>query len=272
MPEMFSRSEMQQIVDSFIDPLPLNNQLKICHEGCPAGTDRKKRLYVKNNGEGVLMYCHHCGSKGFLRTSDKLRRVDELFSTDVVTHTTTDSSAVDLWHSADTDMADWPVEARLWWYSYELDQVDALVYGAKWSDAAGRLLLRATPNIYQGRAFGAATPKYLTWKNAWDVVLFQQSASNQPRVIIVEDLVSAYKLHKAGCDVVCLLGTKASEQDINAIARYDKALIWLDSDTAGIMGSGVLYARLSAIIKCENFTKQQPKELPISYLRGIADA
>lgn len=41
-------------------------QINVDHRDCPAGTDTRKRLYLKRTSSGaVLAYCHHCNSKGY---------------------------------------------------------------------------------------------------------------------------------------------------------------------------------------------------------------
>lgn len=173
-----------------------------------------------------------------------------------------------LWDEGECRVGEWPVEARLWWYSYELTDVDALSYKAKWSKEANRLLLYANKTCYQGRGFGVL-PKYLTWKWGNEPVYYLTPEAK--RVIVVEDLVSSYKLHKAGCSVVCLMGTKLNDATTNFIcASFKEALVWLDNDTAGRVGAQAVYTQLHQLIKCSTMSNQQPKELPLSFLQGVA--
>jgi len=273
MHNMLSKHEMQTIVSDL--PMEVGKQHKLNHEECPAGSDHKHRLYVKNNGDGWLFYCHHCGSKGFLRTPDYIRRADELHTTKEwfePTSAVTDAGAEELWLNGYRDMCDWPIEARIWWMGYELGQEDAHTYGVRWSAETSRLMLRASTSNYQGRGFNKK-PKYLTWMSHPDQISKQvQLDKRNKRVILVEDLVSSYKLHKAGCDVVCLMGTKIRENHIVCVFNnYSEALIWLDDDEAGKVGAFEVDRQLHSLMRCDVMVNKQPKELPLSYLKGIAD-
>lgn len=55
--------------DSDIKGLAEGQQIHVNHINCPAGSDTKKRLYLKRAKDGavVLGYCHHCSTKGVLR-------------------------------------------------------------------------------------------------------------------------------------------------------------------------------------------------------------
>lgn len=273
MPEIFSKREMQRIVTSYPEPLPVGKEVRINHAECPMGVDRKRRLYLKNNGDGVMMYCFHCGQKGFLRAPDKIKRADELACiphADTLTETLLrgEKDVKVLWAEGEPNVCIWPTEARLWWYSYEMTDTDALTYRVKWSDEAGRLLLYANDTCYQGRGFNVL-PKYLTWKWGNDVVHFLTPEAK--RVIVVEDLVSSYKLHKAGCSVVCLMGTKLDDLTTDFIcANFTEALVWLDNDVAGKVGAQAAYTRLHQMIECSTMSIHQPKELPLTFLHGVA--
>jgi len=44
-------------------------QVRINHTECTAGSDTRKRLYIKNKGSHIVAYCHNCGLKGGKRNS-----------------------------------------------------------------------------------------------------------------------------------------------------------------------------------------------------------
>ena len=44
-----------------------NEQTHVNHVGCPAGEDKKRRLYIKRTDKALLAFCHHCGEKGFVK-------------------------------------------------------------------------------------------------------------------------------------------------------------------------------------------------------------
>lgn len=262
---------MLQIADSLKDQLNMDREVKINHLNCPSGTDTKERLYAKQTLDGVVMYCHHCGSKGFLRTPEKLHRISEF--TEDERWTGLDAlrrvDAKEYWSKSYSKCSDWPVNARLWWYSYELDEFDALVYGVRWCAQFARLFLRGSDDVYQGRTF-TGTNKYITWKQSDQICHFTNYTRH---VFIVEDLVSAYKIHKCGGDSLCLLGTKISDQMVaHVIGHYNQATVWLDNDIAGKTGALNIYARLNSVVNCATLNKEQPKEIPLEELRRIVNA
>lgn len=218
------------------------------------------------------MYCHHCGSKGFLRTNDKIRRADELnISVEPPTHYVSSmfDEAHEMW-LASALFEDWPAAARIWWMSYELNSYDSVVYRARFHHITSKLLMYASVTCIQGRCFeNHGAYKYTTYSSDKGVVSLRNGKNC---AIIVEDLVSAFKIHKAGGDAVCLMGTKMNDETLNHIFRnYSRAIVWLDDDEAGKIGADRVCTRLRALLPTEIFIKQQPKEMPLSYLKGFVD-
>ncbi len=58
-------------------------------------------------------------------------------------------------------------------------------------------------------------------------------------IVIVEDFISAIRLHQNGYNVICLYGTKAPYSLIDQLfIAYDKVLVWLDNDVEKQTNSG----------------------------------
>ena len=45
-------------------PVEIGGRVRINHESCPAGVDRKRRLSIARKNRCVVAYCHHCSRSG----------------------------------------------------------------------------------------------------------------------------------------------------------------------------------------------------------------
>jgi hypothetical protein len=250
--------EMKEYVEE-LDEAVIGYQYHTNHRDCSAGEDVKRRLYIKRAPDGWMFYCHHCGNKGYLRAADKMYRGMP------VVHSTSPFSHVVKMLSAGLGVDDvslWPVEARIWWYSYDLDDADAKRYNVQWSGAFARLFMKAG-GTWVGRGFDKGS-RYVRYRET-DMPAFFFHEGRIHDITVVEDVVSAYKVHKAGYNVLALLGTKASEQQLDLLYNYKHVNIWLDPDTPGQLGACALYKRINGICDVMNVLTEQPKE--VSYFR-----
>lgn len=271
---MFLRTDEMRsyLTDVDMSTAPVGRQIRYNHEDCPAGLDTKGRLYVKRAPDGVMFYCHHCGSKGYYRLKDRLYRASELIDEVALRGDTghgllhAELSA----HKHELPMSEWSAEARLWWASYGFTETDKNIFAVQY--ARGRLWLWAAANLYQGRAFNA-TPKYLTLGDKSQVV-YSMSGVDKNSWVVVEDLLSMYKVYKAQGNAVCLMGTSLSIATKNFLARRaKKVVLWLDDDTAGWNSATSLYTQLHGLIPDVRTIKdRQPKEHGLDYIKGIIHA
>ncbi len=271
---------MKEVLASLANPLKVGEQRKLNHEKCPAGEDVKERLYVKEVSTGTLFYCHHCQSKGFLRTPD-VKRVSELLERKLE-HKATETCLLGVPTSVAfrTGWKEFPTTHQLWLLSYELDEHDTIKYGI-YSDStlerlylSGHVVHNATVGIMQSRNFLSSEPKYLTFKlkDGEFVVGYKHTDKECTNMFVVEDLLSAYKIHKAGGDVVCLMGTKANETETLFLARCPHVTIWMDNDSAGVCAAAKLQGQLSAYTTVATMMSlQQPKETPLTRLKEIVN-
>lgn len=265
---MFLRTaEMTQYVEQ-LEECDKHAQIKFNHEDCPAGTDTKQRLYVKYVGSGWVFFCHHCGSKGYLREVERTHRPSELMADGARTFIPTPALLASLQDNELTvPMTEWSSEARLWWSSYELDAAHAAYYHTQWDGK--RLWLWAGAAGYQGRGFNT-TPKYVTIRGGNDkAFFFLYNYRENNEVFIVEDLVSAYKLDSSGANVICLQGTKLNDQHKNLCFRFGRVMVWLDEDIAGQTAATEIKKQLNALTDVRNICHKQPKEICFADLKEI---
>lgn len=271
-----SREEMQNVLKDF--HLKGREQVNVNHDECSAGTDTKKRLYVKRVEDGrnntYLFYCHHCGNRGSLKY-EGLRRIEEVAKETIVT---TRSSAAELLTALDMHrhgvfgIAFWSPDAKLWWYKYNLDSDDAVRHCVQYNNIDGRLWLRVSHGLWQGRGFGSAASK-MKYYTVGDITASKVFMRNtRSTVMLVEDVVSAYKCAKAGINVLPLLGTTLRPHHFSLIKEYKRVMIYMDNDTAGQKAAVNIYKALSPYTNDLDviYDMHQPKERHIESLRHYA--
>jgi DNA primase len=90
--------------------------------------------------------------------------------------------------------------------------------------------------------------------------------------VIVEDLLSAYKLHYVGYSALCLLGTKLDKGSLPAILldKPSRVVLWLDDDQAGHEGAMKLFKELNPVFKyITSINMLQPKEISLQDLKEM---
>ncbi|CAB4217415.1 TOPRIM domain containing protein [uncultured Caudovirales phage] len=245
-------------------PKNMGEQVHINHEGCPAGTDTKKRLYIKRVPGGILGYCHHCNSPGFIaqispegRDLSKWLKGADVDIPDVSASKFWDMPRTVGYFSAGIPSTDW-IEKYF-------KEVNLKYIAPLWDDNSQVLLTiypfdNDTPIGYQIRNT-VKKPKYLTkyfsgaptrGDAAW--FIDYKRCCRVKLLVITEDYLSAYKIYNAlyGRDmaVVALLKTTASDTTIREIQSILplNVVIWLDNDGAGIAGCTKLSARLKYVL------------------------
>lgn len=215
-------------------------QVRVDHDGCSAGTDTKRRLYIKRLTDGtVLAYCHNCGESGYYRY--KVRNINYLLrKPTVVTH------PKDIRMPSDSilDTSLWPKEALSWLYQYGITSEEIKERGIAYSPSYGRvcfpLYMDGEYIGWQGRSLDESTnpPKYLTMVdrsraggNAAEFgSVLNGNTLRDSRVVIVEDCLSAIKISRL-LPAVCTLGTHPTDEVSNWLSkRYQSAVIWYDND------------------------------------------
>ena len=229
-------------------------QVHINHEDCPAGTDTKKRLYIKRTDKGFVAYCHHCQGVGYkLDKEPSYRRVETLSKLVEDPPYLSSRGEVDYrgWHQALS------LDAKMYLDQYGITAHDAAVLdirdrdgwvcfpiyrGRNYNDALeideDRLLsFNATIETVRDATFRKLTNK--AYKKSGDLDFhFGDDASV---IVLVEDFLSAYIVMKhAKCISIPLFGTHLSPSNLmfiksccDASIAAPKIVVWLDDDVAG---------------------------------------
>jgi hypothetical protein len=239
-------------------------QVKYNHATCHMGEDTKQRLYIKNVDGAYLWHCHNCGDSGYYRPREFVSRMKAVSTGPVKL-----SGTVKLPPAREVSYDKFDVRAQLWLGSYEFESAACSNY--RISTVVSGVVLPIwnayTPVGWQVRKY-EGNPKYVTYTNQTHSYL-STTALKGP-LIIVEDLLSSYKLHMAGYDTLCLLGTKIDDTGLTIVKNYDRVVVWLDEDEAGHTASLKIYKEISPLVKdITSINMQQPKEIPYLSLKDM---
>jgi hypothetical protein len=215
-------------------------QIKLNHPNCSAGRDTKSRLFVKRDGELLLLYCHHCGCKG-VHSTGRRSYIKRRQHNKVVRN-------LYLPRDFTTDPAECHVLANVWYNKYGITLEEREHYQLGWSDTWKRAILP----IWQGGelvAFQARRllpqddgPKYLTRKLAgWDRPFFTGGWGEHlafDTMAVVEDILSAIKVGRL-ITTTAILNATFSDEMVKATLRYnpERVVVWLDDDNPAVRQS-----------------------------------
>lgn len=211
--------------------LPIGGSKKVehdCGEGLP--------LVVFHNENVYGRYCHRCGKlppvfKELPTLAERAEKAAQSKNAD-------DVVAADRRPPmpAVFDPALWPKEARLWLFKAGLSIPEITSGGFYYHESTRRVVIpvvaRGSLIYWQARRiFGSAAAKYLSMpggrKNAIPVF------GSGHGIVLVEDLLSAYKIQTAGFRSLCLMGTSLLPQLWEYLLHEPEISIWLDPDKAG---------------------------------------
>jgi hypothetical protein len=244
--------------DEFVPfaPARIGEQTSRNHEGCSAGTDTKKRLYIKRVPGGILAYCQHCSYAGY----DVLRKTDE--DADTLRRWIKNPDSVDLpivnrdndvfqiWESYKDNKASWETQAWLERYHFKADNT------AYRFDNRGRVCL-CIKDMYS-RFLGYqvrnpnTVPKYISHYYAFRPLGGSWNIQGAHTLVITEDILSGLRIGEASYNSLALMGTVIKQHDEETLIKNSKAfqriILWLDADEAGVKGTKALWSRLKFLL------------------------
>lgn len=264
-------------------PSNLGTQVRINHVECTAGTDTKRRLYIRALNDGaVVAFCHNCGFSGYIPVKGskrlKISEIKEILDT----HDIHDSTPVEFPYDANGIVSEWPAKAAAWLYKYRLTDADISNYDIKYSPSMERVILPgwhsslAPITVWQARDITGMTPaKYITKRNSlYKGYTYFPTSAVASGVFIVEDLLSSYRLHMAGANVICTLGTHMSDECKKFIVdNFSRVGVYYDADPAGIEGTKKIVQALKTYgVSVAAIYDAQPKEKSKENLKKLVVA
>lgn len=245
-------------------PTEVGKQIHVNHDGCPSGTDTKKRLYIKRaTANSYIYYCHHCQDSGVKYIAYNDHQYARINGYDL---STADNDipfiSAQLLKKDLSPITSFEIVSYL--KGYGISDDDLVHYQMKqFRDVALYL-----PNTIdsddeyatgQLRYFGAKNyARYKTLKNTPPTNLFTDDKCDD-RLFIVEDSISAYRVFRDSSYTSAALsiqGTGISDAKIEAIRSvedgYKRIIVWLDDDGAGKKASLELLKKLKPLLKVAN--------------------
>lgn len=230
-----------KVYESLFGPVPWGRTV---HIDCPKCTDTRQRLYLTKKldaGEGgrILAYCHNCGDNGWwIETPHFAPIVRPMPTTSPSLLVPSDTNY--LWD-------EFPTHARAWLLDSHFRPEQARWWQVGWSDHYQRIVLpvwRATTFVTpvdllgcQLRTLDPHDPcKYLTMRGSEPfhcLYGLPPYRENDLVVVLVEDLLSAWRVTQAAPYVVPMLGSAiAAERLAGLIKTYRgaKFIVWMDND------------------------------------------
>ena len=211
-------------------------QIHINHAGCAAGTDTKRRLYIRRLENGhVVAFCHHCNKSGS-HGEDKFRSLEAIKKT--AGSGGSAGRTVSLPSDFESDPQKWDSKARSWVYKYGITDEEIRKYGIGYSAKNGRVVL---PSWEDGKLLGYQMrkifptdplPKYVTYYNKKNFV-WKDLTSTNSILVLCEDVLSAIKLHRY-YGSIALLGTNLHKDTYKYLLGFKKIIIYLDNNNAEV--------------------------------------
>lgn len=236
---------------------------KIAHDCGPGDC-----LHINNKREGWAAYCHRCAYKGWVprpaeSLTEKLSRLARVKAAE-------DAVAVSptLPLPAEYDPRAWPLDARVWLYKAGISNAEIAALGIYWNPRMSRVVIPVRNDsdmvvYWQARTLDNTNPKkYLNPRvdKRQLVARYGEGAV----IVLTEDILSAYRVSRAGASGWCLLGTKITDHIATLLIRSGKAVtVWLDPDRAGQTNAVQILKQLRAygIVARNVISSRDPKLL-----------
>lgn len=241
--------------DFFSIDAPLNQEVRFDHgdlcRNAGETPDRRGRMFVKRTNRGWKWNCFNCGQSGFKKYSllqqyqVGIRTFDEATAESLL-------NAIAENYELPTQRYNFkplPPEAWAWFNKYEITENEVIANGIHWvDDFGGRIAIPISNEAeqlsgYQLRSLQETGPKYITQ-------LFRRGSKNNRfrklcapynmqdpisdnLCVVVEDALSAIKIHSIGVSSIALLGSPAKfpqELALELEDRFEDLIIWLDPD------------------------------------------
>ena len=216
---------------------------------CPACNKKDANIYNQGT-KGYNIYCHRCGPVGYSPAGVlTVQEIAALKEAQRAAEQVRKSTTLVLPNDATYDLTQWSHTARCWLFKAGIHDVEAAQMA--YSPKLQRVLLPVLDDnvlvYYQLRGFNTAYAKYVNPAIDASNIIYKRTHPTDKSVIVVcEDILSAYRV--GGVVSACsILGTKASTFQLQYLSTFDKVIVWLDPDQAGITGTHKLTQALQLV-------------------------
>jgi hypothetical protein len=247
-------------------PIAPGATVRVNHEGCLAGEDKRKRFYLTSRASGmtsggagdgaILAYCHNCGHGGVSHNTGFAR-----YRTG--THVASPASRFELPELLPMYDPSVPTEAHDFLRVVAPTHVQQL--GIGWDAAECRVVLPVYDRVdwrgiklvpgeliaYQSRRIFGNGPKYITAQRDDGPMesIFGEDVNEMqvPMVCVVEDLLSAYCVATGptGCAAAPMFRYQIRAEYLAKLVKvYKNVIVWLDNDKEEVKAESVHITRL----------------------------
>lgn len=170
----------------------------------------------------------------------------------------------------------YPEQCLEWVGKYELDRNDLLTNNVMWSESWKRLIFPVYDEFgiaaWQGRYFGEDKTK-AKWFGRGDLKNIYNILGSSGILVLVEDIVSAIKIAKAGFMAMplygCVIGTERFKRLFLLFGKQVGVVVWLDEDkhreALKEAKLGALYGMDCRVV----FSKRDPKDENFNSIKEI---
>lgn len=233
--------EIRAVIDCEI---PVNSSRRVKHMDCSEGKDAA--MSVKHVNEGYVFNCFRCGYKGFvgnrkLPAHQIVRMVNSISTKAHMEMEHLELPADTQWMDSRVAENDIPIDAYVWLWDAGITDELMSDYSFGWSSTYQRIIVPITDEEDElvgwiGRdpwydpAKGYGQAKYILRKQQGlqKRIYFTCQSNFGKKVVFVEDILSAIRVHKAtGLETVALLNTHIGTDLLREYMAY-KVVVWLD--------------------------------------------
>lgn len=196
-------------------------------------------LHINHKRDGWSAYCHRCGYKRFIprpaeSPAAKIARLGRMRDAERVVR---DDPSLPM--PANKEPSTWPLDARVWLYKAGISNAEIAALGFYWNPKLQRVVMpvydsaTGVPVYWQARTLDKSNPrKYLN--PSVDKARLIVRYGDGPMAVLTEDMLSAYKVSRAGVAGWSILGTDLNYHTAAEVIRAGKPVcVWLDPDKAG---------------------------------------
>ena len=208
--------------------LRLGEKRKVVH----CGTDPS--AYISNGVDRVRLHCFRCGANEY-------EKHEGLSLADVLAMRRAEDAAVGSRSGpVGIPYKEAPVHALLWSLKSGLSpEVATDRYGFTYSETLDRIVVPVLNNgvdtgLWTARAASGQRPKYIMPKGA-SGGLWYDTRPSSGEIVVVEDILSAIKISRAGYASVAVLGTSIP-WELGRLCDNRQVIGWFDPDKAGRQG------------------------------------
>lgn len=216
--------------------VPVGEERHFDHVACG---DARGRLYVKKvtsprGAPGYVSFCHNCGVGGATYANLSNSKLHYLHAPPKPKTETAYPLPGD-YEPATTLVLDYLKQ-------YGLSPDDAARFGVGWSEQYQRIVLPVRSHVSglsdgdavgcQLRRIGLAGPKYITMRASSTEPLECQWLAGSATAVLVEDLLSAWKVWLTGLSAIPLLGSHIRPERLAQLVHdgHKDFVVWLDND------------------------------------------